>query len=324
MMAAESATALRCEREVVDGPQAPHAASMPSDIIFEILLRLMEPRDVLAACTVCQVWRQAEAVHSESLWARFVPGVPPRQAKYAFLHSNRRLEMLERTSGRAKAWIKSGSCSAHQDDSSTGFGFLAGLVQLGPVARFLDTLAPRRFQVLVTGLEAVGKTAVLDTVAGRSLSWAERAPRGRHGVNVERIHHLSGAEVTLIEGDPDDVPALLGSAHDGCTVMDGVIVVLDTLRDIEALRSLLHSLIGSPQLARRPLLLLCNKQDLVDTTPPPSIIFDALRLDLLTDRAWRLQGCCTSRGNLTGQNSVLGLVAGAQWLAAEMKKRHYT
>jgi len=234
--------------------------------------------------------------------------------------------MLERAGGRAKAaWISGGGTRSSRENnanSSTGmYGFLSGLVQFGPVAQFLDVLAPRRFQVLVTGLEAVGKTAVLDTLAGRSLSFAERPPRGRHGFNMARAH-LSGAEVTLVEADPEDLSAVF------CT--DGVIVVVDTLReDGEDLPSLLRRLTSAPQLARRPLLILCNKQDLEDATPPPSILFDALRLDSLTEHcAWRLQGCCTQlafvgldeeRGAL--DERCAGVHAGFAWLVQAIRQR---
>ena len=303
----------------IDAVAPPSAASLPSDVMHLILSHL-QPCDILAASCVCKTWTAAEVAHQNVLWSRFAPGVPTEKSKRAFLRSSPALEIIERRDGRPRAWISGRGPTASRDESSAGmFGFLAGLVNFSPVARFLDVLAPRRFQVLLTGLEGAGKTAILDTLTNRSMSWAERPPRRAHEFNIELIRNLSNAEVTLIEAEAKDWLTLMNSSHASSIPVDGVIVVIDSLRDDHSLVSILRDLTGSPHLARRPLLVLSNKQDLVDVVPPPSILLDALRLTSLTDRAWRLQGCCTQRAHRSG-GTVLGLLEGFQWIVGEMKQ----
>ena len=128
----------------------------------------------------------------------------------------------------------------------------------------LDALAPRRFNLLVIGPCSSGKTALLNTLAGRPL-WHAEVPR-QGEFNMTRCM-LRAAECTFIEPDRrsleqccsgDGDPFLPGWVSAG---IDGLVFLLDdACRD--GCAALLDATLTAPECAGLPLLLLANKQDL--------------------------------------------------------------
>lgn len=59
-----------------------------------------------------------------------------------------------------------------------------------------------------------------------------------------------------------------------------------------------------------PLLVLANKQDLLQALPA-SEIASALNLALVRDRAWQIQGCSARSGD--------GLMGGMEWLVRQLR-----
>jgi ADP-ribosylation factor-like protein 3 len=64
------------------------------------------------------------------------------------------------------------------------------------------------------------------------------------------------------------------------------------------------------KLARVALLVLANKQDLLNALPPHEVA-EALGLFLVRDRAWQIQGCSAKDGS--------GLGEGMGWLVRQVR-----
>ena len=304
-------------------------ASLPSDVLLLVLQRLHNTLDLCSACLVCNFWRHVEAANQSSLWSRHVQGIPSASAKQAYLRSSQLIEMRERSVGRAAAWMSStNGAGAHAENLWTGAGGADAASSWWH--SILDALAPRRFNLLVIGPCSSGKTALLNTLAGRPLWHAEFPRQGEF--NMTRCM-LRAAECTFIEPDRrsleqccsgDGDPFLPGWVSAG---IDGLVFLLDdACRD--GCAALLDATLTAPECAGLPLLLLANKQDLA-SSPRPSVLLNALRLGEVSAREWRLQGCVTQRALVQGghghsghENEQLsGLRAGLGWLVCAMRER---
>lgn len=86
-------------------------------------------------------------------------------------------------------------------------------------------------------------------------------------------------------------------------------------------RAELHRIAADDNLARAPLLVWANKQD-VRGAMTPSELSEALNLSSFRDRTWQIFGCSA----LTGKGYVFfsylhSLTAGLDWLATTLSNR---
>eukprot|EP01063_Lacrimia_lanifica_P039948 TRINITY_DN8911_c1_g1_i1.p1 TRINITY_DN8911_c1_g1~~TRINITY_DN8911_c1_g1_i1.p1 ORF type:complete len:181 (+),score=71.53 TRINITY_DN8911_c1_g1_i1:205-747(+) len=88
---------------------------------------------------------------------------------------------------------------------------------------------------------------------------------------------------------------------------DAMLYVVDSAdrRRLEETGLELSLLMEEAKLARCPVLVLANKQDLINALPSDEIS-DALKLHVLRDRPWKIQPCSAKTGE--------GLAEGMEWI----------
>ena len=298
---------------------SPDGLRLPSDAVVCILAHL-EPAALRAAALTCHAWRQAEASAEQQLWAPHVPHVAASAAKAFYIRSGLLLESRERSVGTRLASLDGGSPVVAE--ATTCFAPLDQWLRRSRA--FLDTLAPRRFSVLLTGLPASGKTCVLNRLTRRPASWAE-PPGGQW--NLARLV-WRGSEVHVYDPPMEQCLArsrLGGERYDGFSrEVDGVVFVLDGQRAADDAAEFC-AMLSLPELAGLPLLVLATKQDLLGVASPPSVLLRVLGLAQLRSRAWRIQGCCAPplpppEAAQEDEAGVSGVVAGFDWLVGAIRR----
>merc|ERR1712039_804294 len=95
---------------------------------------------------------------------------------------------------------------------------------------------------------------------------------------------------------------------------DALVYVIDSSdeRRLEESGAELKELLAEDKLANIPLLVFCNKQDLMQALPADAIA-EKLGLGSISDRSWNLQACSGKTGD--------GLEAGMQWLVGATQPR---
>ena len=291
---------------------------LPLDAVVCILTHL-DHTALRAAALTCRSWRLAESAAEHQLWGRHFPTVAAAAAKTFYLRSGLALESRERSEGRMLASLEGGSPVVVE--ATTCFAPLDRWLERSRA--FLDTLAPRRFSVLLTGLPASGKTSVLNRLTRRPASWAE-PPGGQW--NIARLA-WRGSEVHVYDQPMELCLARSrrgGERYDGFSrEADGVVFVSDGQQPADDAAEL-AAVLSLPELAGLPLLVLATKQDLA-LSPPPSSALRALGLGELRSRAWRIQGCCAAPVGLLEATreddaGARGVVAGFDWLVGAIRR----
>ena len=166
---------------------------------------------------------------------------------------------------------------------------------------------PRK--LLVLGLDNAGKTTYLYQLKlGEVLSTTPTI-----GFNLESVQYRSVKFNAWDIGGQKKIRQLWRYYYQGT---DGLIFVVDsadTSRDrMEDVKEELHSMLGSPELAKAKVLIMANKQD-DPRAMPPAKLADQLGLNSLKSHEWFIQGCCATTGD--------GIHAGLDWLVDALNRR---
>lgn len=171
--------------------------------------------------------------------------------------------------------------------------------------------SPRR-QVVFVGLDAAGKSTMLQTMkqrqGGRITTQCPTL-----GFEVETLELSGSAKFMTIHawdvGGRHKLRVLLRLIYKDA---DAIIFVLDSSdREMfESARAELMDVLGEEDLAGKPLLVFANKRDLPGAVPMAEVI-DKLGLHDLRSRKWFIQECVATEGQ--------GLWEGLDWMTCAMK-----
>ncbi|NXH12531.1 ARL11 protein, partial [Bucco capensis] len=149
----------------------------------------------------------------------------------------------------------------------------------------------REARVVMLGLDSAGKSTLLYRLKGSQA--LETCPTV--GFNVESLQTPCGLSFTL--WDVGGQGRLRASWPEYLEDTDSLLFVLDSAEPArlpEALAAL-EAALGQPGMARVPVLLLANKQD-VPGALAPSELQDRLQQAQLAGHPWVLQGCSAHTG----------------------------
>lgn len=168
----------------------------------------------------------------------------------------------------------------------------------------------REHKILLVGLDAAGKTTLLNQVAhGKTVMTAPTVGFNVESVNIRRINF------TLWDcGGQDKLRRLWSYYYEGSSA---IIFVVDSsdLERLEEARRELENLLAVSELRHAVLLVYANKQDAKEALPADEMM-RRLGLDVESrrqpDRRMRCQGSCATSGE--------GIHEGLEWLSRKLKK----
>merc|ERR1711998_126081 len=155
-------------------------------------------------------------------------------------------------------------------------------------------------RILVLGLDNAGKTTCLKKMAEEDISHTMPT----QGFNIKSVVH-EGFKLNVWDiGGQKTIRPYWRNYYDAT---DALVYVIDSAdrRRLEESGEELKSLLEEEKLAGTPLLVLANKQDLLNALSAQEVA-DALNLHVLRDRQWQIQACSAKSGD--------GLEEGMQWL----------
>eukprot|EP00695_Tsukubamonas_globosa_P003164 TRINITY_DN497_c0_g1_i1.p1 TRINITY_DN497_c0_g1~~TRINITY_DN497_c0_g1_i1.p1 ORF type:complete len:205 (+),score=83.38 TRINITY_DN497_c0_g1_i1:75-617(+) len=155
-------------------------------------------------------------------------------------------------------------------------------------------------RILILGLDNSGKTSCLKKLSDEDISHISPT----QGFNIKSIMHDSfKLNVWDIGGQKSIRPYWRNYFEQ----TDGLVFVIDSAdrKRLEESGVELNLLLEEEQLARVPLLILANKQDLLNALPAKEIA-EGLSLHSIRDREWQIQPCSAKTGD--------GLGTAMEWL----------
>eukprot|EP00475_Leptophrys_vorax_P020007 TRINITY_DN2741_c0_g1_i1.p2 TRINITY_DN2741_c0_g1~~TRINITY_DN2741_c0_g1_i1.p2 ORF type:complete len:187 (-),score=15.09 TRINITY_DN2741_c0_g1_i1:57-617(-) len=161
--------------------------------------------------------------------------------------------------------------------------------------------------VLLVGLDSAGKTSILyHFKIGETVTTIPTI-----GVNVETVTHRG---LDLVFWDCGGQDRLRGLWAQYFKQSDAIAFVVDSadvarvddeLGSSSSARTELHKILDAEELKGKPLIVLCNKQDLPNALSPNEVT-ERLAITKLTDRDWTVQATCALGGD--------GLALALDWL----------
>jgi len=172
---------------------------------------------------------------------------------------------------------------------------MPGLLNLIRNMRKIDK-EPR---VLILGLDNAGKTTVLRKLSEEDTTNISPTP----GFNVKQLN-CSGFRITLWDiGGQKTIRQYWDQYLDNTDVLIYVVDSSDKKR-LDESASELTTLLENEKLAKVPILVMANKQDL-DCALPADEVATTLNLHYFTQRVWRIHPCSAKTGD--------GLQEGMEW-----------
>ncbi|KAN0062804.1 hypothetical protein ACQY0O_004624 [Thecaphora frezii] len=159
----------------------------------------------------------------------------------------------------------------------------------------------KELKICILGLDNAGKTTLMYKMTlGSVVSTAPTV-----GSNTETFEYKN---LKFMLWDVGGQTALRTSWSSYLTASDAVIFVLDSndRSRVQLAKEELHRIANDEQVAKAPILVLANKQDIKGSMSPAEIS-EALALTAFRERTWQIFGCSA----LTGK----GLTEGLDWLA---------
>merc|ERR1712167_479073 len=164
-------------------------------------------------------------------------------------------------------------------------------------------------RILVLGLDNSGKTTILKKLSDEDISHIMPT----QGFNIKSLVHDSGnAKFKLNVWDIGGQKTIRPYWRNYYDQTDALVYVIDSAdrRRLEESGEELKQLLEEEKLAGTPLLVLANKQDLLNAMPAQEVA-ETLNLNVLRDRVWQIQACSAKIGE--------GLEEGMQWLIKTIK-----
>jgi len=179
------------------------------------------------------------------------------------------------------------------------------------LSRFFDMFNKKDARIVMVGLDAAGKTTVLNRLKlGEVQSTIPTI-----GFNVDTVEYKN---LKLQMWDVGGQHRLRGLWHHYYQNTDAVIFVVDSsdaARVAEAMDEL-HKVLSSDELRNASLLVLANKQDLPNAMPPAELQERLKLREIRGGRKWFVQGASATTGR--------GVWEGLDWLSANLPKKEST
>ncbi|WFD21989.1 hypothetical protein MEQU1_000651 [Malassezia equina] len=165
----------------------------------------------------------------------------------------------------------------------------------------------KELKICILGLDNAGKT----TLMYKMTLGAVVATAPTIGSNTETFEYKN---LKFVLWDVGGQTSLRTSWAQYLTSTHALVFVVDSndRERVSLARAELHRIAADDNLARAPVLVWANKQD-VRGAMTPSELSEALNLSSFRDRTWQIFGCSA----LTGK----GLTAGLDWLATTLSHR---
>lgn len=160
-------------------------------------------------------------------------------------------------------------------------------------------------RILVLGLDNAGKTTILKKLSDEDI--ATITPT--QGFNIKSLMH-EGFKLNVWDiGGQKSIRPYWRNYFDQT---DSLMYVIDSSdrKRLEETGDELSKLLEEDKLAGVPLLVLANKQDLLNALPPDEVA-EGLNLFSIRDRPWQIQPCSAKNGE--------GLQEGMEWLVKQVK-----
>jgi len=158
----------------------------------------------------------------------------------------------------------------------------------------------KELRILLLGLDNAGKTSCLKKLSDEEISHIMPT----QGFNIKSLTQ-EGFKLNVWDiGGQKAIRPYWRNYFDNT---DALIYVIDSAdrRRIEETGVELNNLIEEEKLAAVPVLILANKQDLLNAMPPKELS-EALHLHNIRDRQWQIQACSAKTG--------AGLQEGIEWV----------
>ena len=160
-------------------------------------------------------------------------------------------------------------------------------------------------RILILGLDNAGKTSCLKRFSDEEIDHIMPT----QGFNIKKLHQ-QGFDATLWDlGGQKAIRRYWRNYYDNS---NAIIFVIDSSdkRRVEEAGIELHDLLKDPKLAKVPLCVLANKQDLAHALSVKAIS-EKLLLSNVRNRAWSIQPCSAKSGE--------GLKEGLMWTMQTVK-----
>merc|ERR1711865_761327 len=160
-------------------------------------------------------------------------------------------------------------------------------------------------RILMLGLDNSGKTTILKKLSDEDI--ATITPT--QGFNIKSLMH-EGFKLNVWDiGGQKSIRPYWRNYFDQT---DSLMYVIDSSdrKRLEETGDELSKLLEEDKLAGVPLLVLANKQDLLNALPPNEVA-EGLNLFSIRDRPWQIQPCSAKSGE--------GLQDGMEWLVKQVK-----
>jgi len=165
---------------------------------------------------------------------------------------------------------------------------------------------PREQRILMLGLDAAGKTTVLNKLnLGEVLNTMPTI-----GFNVETIKYKKMTMQIWDVGGQHRIRPLWRHYYQNTDALIYVVDSSDRERLNEAAEEL-HHILSDDLMANVTILVLANKQDMTGALPVKDIV-DGLKLNK-ERRQWYVQGCVANKGD--------GLYDGLDWMKSALDKK---
>mmetsp|Transcript_129243 Transcript_129243/g.258075 ORF Transcript_129243/g.258075 Transcript_129243/m.258075 type:complete len:185 (-) Transcript_129243:95-649(-) len=155
-------------------------------------------------------------------------------------------------------------------------------------------------RILMLGLDNAGKTTILKKMADEDIS--QIMPT--QGFNVKSIVS-EGIKLNVWDiGGQQSIREYWSNYYESADVLVYVVDSSDKRR-LEESGNQLKELLAQEALAKVPLLIYANKQDILQAATPDDIV-DEFKLNSVEDRTWTIQACSATE--------AFGLEEGVQWI----------
>jgi len=160
-------------------------------------------------------------------------------------------------------------------------------------------------RILVLGLDNAGKTTILKKLSDEDITTITPT----QGFNIKSLMH-EGFKLNVWDiGGQKSIRPYWRNYFDQTDALMYVIDASDRKR-LEETGEELSQLLEEDKMAGVPLLVLANKQDLLNALPANEVA-DGMNLFSIRDRPWQIQPCSAKNGS--------GLSEGMEWLVKQVK-----